>query len=65
MDPELGKRLADLEAKMDAVYASSEKIRKYLLWSGIIALALIIVPLFLLPLVIPAFLQSVTIPAGY
>jgi len=64
-DGALFQKLAELEAKVDAVYASSEKIRKYFLWTGIITLLVIVVPLFLLPLVIPAFLQSVTIPPGY
>lgn len=59
------ERVAALEAKVDAVYTSSEKIRKYFLWTGIITLALIVIPLLILPLLVPAFLQSVTIPAGY
>jgi hypothetical protein len=64
-ESELLRKLAELEAKVDAVYASSEKVRKYLFWSGVVALLLIVVPLFLFPLVLPAFLQSVAVPAGY
>jgi hypothetical protein len=62
---EILEKLAALEAKVDAAYVSAEKTRKYLLWSGIIAAALIVVPLLILPLVIPAFLSSVAIPTGY
>lgn len=70
MEPPIGNdaliaRLDSLEAKVDAVYASSEKTRKYFLWTGIITLALIVIPLLILPLVIPAFLSSVSIPAGF
>lgn len=68
MEPDthaLADRLAALEAKIDAVYVSSEKIRKYFLWTGIITIAVIILPLLILPLVIPAFLSSLTIPPGF
>ena len=62
---ELFAKITELEAKVDAVYASSEKVRKYFLWTGIITLALIVIPLLILPLVVPLFLQSVTLPAGF
>jgi hypothetical protein len=50
---------------LDAVYGSSEKMRKYMLWGFWITVAVIVLPLMLLPLVIPAFLQSVALPAGF
>lgn len=59
------ERIAALEVKVNAVYTSSEKIRTYFLWTGIITLAVIVIPLLILPLVLPAFLSSVTIPTGY
>ncbi len=59
------KKLADVEVKLDAVFKSSEKMRKYFLWTLIITAAVIIIPLFILPLLLPAFLSSVTLPAGY
>ena len=62
---EILARLSALEQKVDAVYASSEKIRKYFLWTGIITVLVIVVPLLILPLLLPAFLGSVTIPAGF
>lgn len=58
-------KLRELESKVDAMYASSEKIRKYMLWGFWITVGAILVPLFLLPLVIPAFLQSISLPAGF
>ena len=68
MQPDLErieKKLADVEQKVDAVYRSSEKMRKYFLWTLMITLAVIVLPLLALPFVIPAFLQSVTIPTGF
>lgn len=58
-------KLVELEGKIDATYKSAEKMRKYFLWTGIITVAVIIIPLLILPFVIPAFLSSVTLPAGY
>jgi len=58
-------KISELETKVDKVYKSSERIRKYFLWTGIITVVVIVGPLLLLPLVIPAFLQSVTLPANF
>jgi len=62
---EIQKKLIEMDAKLDATYASSEKVRKYILWTGIITVAFIVIPLLILPFVIPAFLSSITIPEGY
>lgn len=51
-------KLAELEGKVDAALTSVEKIRKYMMWTGIITIVVIIVPLFLMPLFVPAFLAS-------
>ncbi|HVV15017.1 MAG TPA: hypothetical protein VHD55_01290 [Candidatus Paceibacterota bacterium] len=58
-------KLRELEGKVDALYASSEKQRKYMLWGFWITVGAIAVPLVLLPLVIPAFLSSLALPAGF
>ena len=58
-------KLAELEGKLDATFASAEKTRKYILWTGIITAAVIVIPLLILPLLIPAFLNSVVLPPGY
>jgi hypothetical protein len=58
-------KLVEMEAKINATYASAEKMRKYMLWTAIITVGVIVVPLLILPFVIPAFLSSVTLPAGY
>ncbi len=51
-------KLAELQGKIDASYASSEKVRKYMLWTGIITAALIIIPLIAILFVAPSFLTA-------
>ena len=58
MDPELKTRLDSIEAKVDAAYASAEKTRKYILWTVIGTVALIVIPLFFLPFAIGSLLSS-------
>lgn len=58
MEPALETRLAALEQKIDAVYVSAEKTRKYFLWTMIISVALFVLPLIGIVLVAPAFLSS-------
>lgn len=57
MDP-IDQRLAALETKIDAMYATVEKLRKYFLWTGIITVILFVLPLIGLMFAIPSFLQS-------
>lgn len=57
-------QLASLEGKVDQMYASSEKMRKYMLWGFWITVGAIVVPLLILPLFLPAFLGSTTLPPG-
>lgn len=59
------EKLNELAVKTDTVFRSSEKMRKYFLWTLIITVIVIVVPLLVLPLVISSFLQSVTLPAGF
>ena len=55
---EIEKKLITLEAKVDATFVSAEKTRKYILWTGIITAAVILIPLLILPLVLPAFFAA-------
>ena len=52
------KRLAELEAKIDAIYISVEKTRKYFMWTLIISVALFVLPLIGLVIAIPAFMNN-------
>lgn len=51
-------KLAELTGKVEESYASVEKMRRYMLWTGIITVAVIVIPLLILPLFLPAFLAS-------
>ncbi len=62
MDPNLESRLAALEEKMDKVFISSEKTRKYFLWTMYITLALFILPLIGLLFAIPSFMTNYVNP---
>jgi len=57
-------KLAELEGKVDQAYQSSEKMRQYMLWGFWITVGVIVLPLLILPVLLPVFLGSVTIPAG-
>ncbi len=60
MDNDIAKKLSDLEAKIDAIYVSVEKTRKYFLWTMIITVALFVLPLIGLVFAIPMFIQNYT-----
>ncbi|MDE1924754.1 MAG: hypothetical protein KGH79_01055 [Patescibacteria group bacterium] len=51
-------KLAELQGKVEETYASVDKMRKYMLWTAIITVAVIIIPILILPLFLPAFLSS-------
>jgi hypothetical protein len=60
MDEETKNKMAGLEKKIDDIYASVEKTRKYFLWTMIITVALFVIPLIGLMFVIPSFLNTYT-----
>lgn len=60
MDQELQARLDAQDKKLEEVYQSTEKTRKYILWSFIITVATIVLPLIALVFVIPWFVHIIT-----
>lgn len=54
----MDEQLNRIEQKLDATYKSGEKMRKYFLWSTIITLSFLILPLVIMPFVLPAFLAA-------
>ncbi len=58
MEQDITKKLKELEQKIDLIYISTEKTRKYMLWTGIITIAVIILPLIGLVFVLPSFMSS-------
>ena len=57
MDEEILKKLEEQEKKLEDIFRSVEKTRKYFLWTLIITIALFVLPLIGLILVIPKFLS--------
>lgn len=60
MDQDTSKRLAELEAKVDAIYASVEKTRKYFLWTMIVTIAVVVLPAIALAFALPSFIGNYT-----
>lgn len=60
IDPELLAKLNEIGAKADRAYQAAEKVRKYLFWTGVITIALIVLPLIGLAFAIPQFINSYT-----
>ncbi|MBI4086597.1 hypothetical protein HY416_01295 [Candidatus Kaiserbacteria bacterium] len=59
MDPQQHEqRLAQLEAKLDKIYESTEKTRKYFLAVIIVSVVLFVLPLLGLIFAIPTFLGA-------
>ncbi|MCR4333871.1 MAG: hypothetical protein NUV60_02560 [Patescibacteria group bacterium] len=60
IDPELLAKLNEISAKADAAYRAAESTRKYLFWTGVVTVALIVLPLIGLAFAIPSFINSYT-----
>lgn len=60
MDPETKEKLEVLGKRIEEIYISVEKTRKYFQWTLIITVATIVLPLIALAFVIPYFLRTVT-----
>ncbi|HEX9722086.1 MAG TPA: hypothetical protein VGA53_02375 [Candidatus Paceibacterota bacterium] len=54
MDEETAQKLADMDKKLDNIYKSAEKTRKYFLWTMIISVVVIVLPLAALLFILPA-----------
>lgn len=51
-------KLSEMEKKIDAIYVSVEKTRKYILWTMIITVVVLVLPLIGLMFAIPSFIAS-------
>ncbi|MFZ6035540.1 MAG: hypothetical protein ACOYUK_00105 [Patescibacteria group bacterium] len=61
MDSELEKKLQQLESKIDAAYRSAERTRRMFMWTLIISVATIVLPLLGLIILIPLYVQTLEI----
>jgi hypothetical protein len=64
-DQELEARFAALSEKIDAVYISVEKTRKYFLATIIVSLVAIVLPLIGLAFALPAFISNLNTVTGF
>jgi type IV secretory pathway component VirB8 len=62
MNPDYEQRFQALEEKINKIYISVEKTRKYFLWTLIISVALFVLPAIGLAFAIPAFLNNYVAP---
>ena len=64
MDEEILKKIESQDKKLEEIYISVEKTRKYFLWTLIITIAMIVLPLIGLIIFIPRFLSIYTNTLG-
>lgn len=57
---EVLKKLAEQQEKIDAMYVSVEKLRKYFLWTLIITIVTVVLPLVALIFAVPFLIGAVT-----
>lgn len=60
LDQETSEALKKFEEKIDRVYDSVERTRKYMLWSLIMQVAVVLLPLVVLMLAVPFILSSLS-----
>lgn len=58
MDPQLKQLLDEQNKKMDTIYASVEKTRKYMLWTIIVTVVLFVLPLFAAAFIVPSVIGN-------
>jgi len=58
METEIAQKLKEQEIKIEQIYISVEKTRKYFKWTMIITVALFVLPLIGLIFAIPSFLSQ-------
>lgn len=60
IDSELAAKLDLIAAKADAAAKAAESTRKYLFWTGVVTVAVIVIPLIGLAFVTPSFINTYT-----
>ncbi len=58
MEQEILQKIEEQGRKIDTIFASVEKMRRYFFWTLVISIAVIVLPLLALVFVIPQFLSS-------
>jgi hypothetical protein len=60
MENEILEKIKEHDKKLDEIYQSVEKMRKYFLWTLIVTVATIVLPLIALIFILPWFLNIIT-----
>ena len=58
MQPDNSQKILALEQKIDAIYVSVEKTRKYFFWTMILTIAFFVLPLIGIAFVLPSFMSN-------
>lgn len=61
---EILKKLEEQQAKIDAIFVSVEKLRKYFLWTLVVTVVTIVLPLIALAFVLPYAIKTITSTYG-
>ena len=64
MSDELVEKIDEQQKKIDAIYVSVEKLRKYFMWTLIITFVTLVLPLIALIFIIPIVMKELTAAYG-
>ena len=64
MENEILKKIEEQGRRIEEIFVSVEKTRKYFLWTLIISVAFVVLPIIGLMLVIPQFLNNLDAVSG-
>jgi len=64
MDDEIRTKIEEMSTKMDSVYSSVERLRKFFMWTLIITAAMFVLPLIGLLFLIPWYLNMMSSYSG-
>jgi hypothetical protein len=59
MEPDIKNKLDEHDLLLKKIFESTERTRKYILWTAIAGIAMFIVPLIALMFMIPAYLKTI------
>ena len=64
MEQELLNKFEEQEKKIDAIYVSVEKTRKYFLWTMVVTVVTIVLPIIILIIMIPWLMGTLSSAYG-
>ncbi|MEI6528112.1 MAG: hypothetical protein WCO10_00370 [bacterium] len=64
MNEELIKKIEDQQVKIDAIYKSVEKTRKYFQWTFIITIVVVVLPLIISIIFLPSLIGGLNADLG-